>query len=51
MGATVERLSVPRRYRAWCEQHQDGYQGGKAAAEKWAAAHNKTRHAAEEAAR
>jgi hypothetical protein len=33
-----------RRYRAWCDQHQDGYQGGKVAANKWAAKHNAAEH-------
>lgn len=33
-----------RRYRAWCDQHQDGYQGGKVAANNWANKHNDAEH-------
>lgn len=33
-----------RRYRAWCVQHQDGYQGGKVAANNWAIKHNAAEH-------
>lgn len=33
-----------RRYRAWCHHHQDGYQGGKAAANNWADKHLKDEH-------
>lgn len=48
MSATLLHISIrPTRWRAWCEECQDGYQGGKKAAEKWAAKHNSgDRHAA-----
>lgn len=32
------------RWLAWCEYHQDGYQGGKATAAKWATKHNYYHH-------
>lgn len=45
MTAKVTKLtSTPRRFRAWCEECQDGYQGGKIAASNWAYLHNENRH-------
>ena len=46
MVAEVQKRN-PRRYLAWCEACQDGYQGGKATAAKWAANHNAARHDSE----
>jgi hypothetical protein len=48
MSATVEKLSIPRRFRAWCDECSDGYQGGKIAANNWAYLHNENRHGSEE---
>jgi len=47
MTATLEKLTVPRRWRAWCEPCQDGYQGAKPTAKKWADTHNLHHHLAE----
>jgi hypothetical protein len=44
MSAEITKLSVPRKYRAWCEECQDGYQGGKQAVTKWTDHHNAQRH-------
>lgn len=44
MSAEITRTSVPRRLRAWCEECQDGYQGGKPTVAKWADRHNRERH-------
>ena len=45
----IERLSVRGRYRVWCDDCQDGYQGGKTACERWRARHMYSdRHAGEE---
>jgi hypothetical protein len=44
MTATVEKTTVPRRYRAWCPTHSDGWNGTKATAEKWAREHNAAHH-------
>ena len=46
MAAKIERRN-PRRFLAWCEDCQDGYQGGKVTAEKWARNHNADRHGSE----
>ncbi|QGZ17163.1 hypothetical protein HYQ19_gp064 [Arthrobacter phage DrYang] len=42
--AEVEKTTVPRRWRAYCETHQDGWNGTKRTAEKWAAKHNAEHH-------
>jgi hypothetical protein len=44
MTATVEKTTVPRRYRAWCPTHSDGWNGTKPTAEKWAREHNAAHH-------
>lgn len=44
MSATLERRNA-RRWLAWCDEHQDGYQGGKPTATKWAEKHNAEHHA------
>ena len=49
-GAMAEIIEVSRvegkpRWRlAYCHIHSDGYRGGKAAAEKWAAKHMREHH-------
>lgn len=42
--AVVEKTTVPRRHRAWCEGCQDGWNGTKRTADKWAAKHNEEHH-------
>lgn len=44
MTATVEPTSIARRFRAWCEVHQDGWNGTKKTAQKWADKHNAEHH-------
>ena len=44
MSAEITKLPVPRKFRAWCEDCQDGYQGGKPTVQKWADRHNAERH-------
>lgn len=44
MSATITKTSVPRKYRAWCHDCQDGWQGGKPTVTKWADKHNTDRH-------
>lgn len=44
MSAEVTKLSVPRRFRGWCDECQDGVQGVKQTAIKWAAVHNEEFH-------
>lgn len=44
MSAEITPTTVPRRFLAWCEECQDGYQGGKPTVTKWAAKHNSARH-------
>ena len=47
MSAEVEKRPNVRRWRAWCNQHQDGYQAGtKKTAQKWADKHNAEEHEA-----
>lgn len=49
MATTVRRVSVkPPRWRAFCDTHQDGYQGGRPTAIKWADNHVKEEHPGEE---
>lgn len=47
MSAEIEKLPVPRRYRAWCEACQDGYQGGKQTVIRWVKDHNASKHGEE----
>ncbi|AYD81559.1 hypothetical protein HYP71_gp065 [Arthrobacter phage KBurrousTX] len=42
--AEVEKTTVRNRYRAYCEAHQDGWNGTKRTAEKWATEHNNEHH-------
>ncbi|QEQ94171.1 hypothetical protein SEA_MORDRED_65 [Arthrobacter phage Mordred] len=42
--AVVEKTTVPRRHRAWCEGCQDGWNGSKRTADKWAKEHNEEHH-------
>lgn len=44
MSAVVTKLSVPRRFRGWCEECQDGVQGAKQTAVKWTSKHNDEWH-------
>jgi len=44
MSASIERLSISRKFRGWCEECQDGYQGGKIAVNNWVYLHNENHH-------
>lgn len=44
MSVEVEKTTVPQRFRAWCHECQDGYQGGKPTVIKWANKHDKENH-------
>jgi hypothetical protein len=43
MAAEVEHVKGGR-YRAYCPEHQDGRNAGKAACETWADTHNREMH-------
>jgi len=40
----IIRGTKTRRHRAWCDMHEDGYQGGKTGATSWANKHNAAEH-------
>lgn len=44
MTAEIAKTSIPRKFRTWCEECQDGYQGGKPTVTRWAHRHNAERH-------
>lgn len=43
-NAEVHRTTIAKRFRGWCETHQDGWNGTRPTAEKWVKEHNELHH-------